>query len=131
MMKTHLKVKRNLKAKVGSIARDRSAKNSGLQSSRTAKTASGLSRSGAQESQKSLPISTEEFDRRFDDGESLDSLGVDLSKARRPGLEIRRITIDLPAPFLDRLDHWAAVRGMTRQALVKSWLYDRLEQQAK
>jgi hypothetical protein len=83
-----------------------------------------------QETEKSLPISTEEFDRRFDDGESLDSLGVDLSKAKRPGKEIKRITIDLPAPFLDRLDHWAAVRGLTRQALVKSWLYDRLEKQS-
>ena len=71
-----------------------------------------------------------EADRRFDDGEDLENLGFDLSKARRPGKEIKRITIDLPAPFLDRLDHWAAVRGLTRQALVKSWLYDRLEKQS-
>jgi hypothetical protein len=129
-MKTQLKVKRSRKAKAGSIARDRSVKNSGLQPSLTAKTKFELSQSVAQETQKNLPISAEEFDRRFDDGEMLDSLGVDLSKARRPGKEIKRITIDLPAPFLDRLDHWAAVRGMTRQALVKSWLYDRLERQA-
>jgi hypothetical protein len=75
-------------------------------------------------------MTAEEADRRFDDGEDVESLGFDLSKARRPGLEIRRITVDLPAPFLDRLDHWAAVRGLTRQALIKSWLYDRLEKQA-
>jgi hypothetical protein len=118
------------KEKNVSTAQDRSAKGSGRQSSLTAKTESDLSQSEEHESQKSLPISTEEFDRRFDDGESLDSLGVDLSKARRPGLEIKRITIDLPAPFLERLDHWAAVRGMTRQALIKSWLYDRLEKQS-
>lgn len=79
----------------------------------------------------SLPMTAEEVDRRFDEGESVFDLGFDPAKARRPGLEIRRITVDLPAPFLDRLDHWAAVRGMTRQALIKSWLYDRLEQQAK
>ena len=130
-MKTHTKVKRSRKAKAGSIARGRSAKNSGLQSSLTAEAESDSSRSGARESQKNLPISTEEFDRRFDDGESLDSLGVDLSKARRPGKEIKRITVDLPAPFLDRLDHWAAVCGLTRQALIKSWLYDRLEKQSR
>jgi hypothetical protein len=130
-MKKQLKQKRSLKAKNAFTALDRSAKSSGPRSSRTAKTESELSQSVAQETPKNLPISTEEFDRRFDDGESLDSLGVDLSKARRPGLEIRRITIDLPAPFLDRLDHWAAVRGMSRQGLIKGWLYDRLEQQAK
>ena len=72
----------------------------------------------------------EEADRRFDNGEDLESLGFDLSKAKRPAKEIKRITIDLPAPFLDRLDHWAAVRGLTRQALIKSWLYDRLEKQS-
>ena len=129
-MKTHLKVKRSRKAKNVSTAQGQSVKASGLQSSLTAKTESDLSQSGGQENQKNLPISTEEFDRRFDEGESLDSLGVDLSKARRPGLEIRRITVDLPGPFLARLDHWAAVRGMTRQALIKCWLYDRLEKQA-
>jgi hypothetical protein len=75
-------------------------------------------------------MTAEEFDRRFDNGESVFDLGFDPAKVRRPGLEIRRITIDLPAPFLERLDHWSAVRGMTRQALIKSWLYDRLEKQS-
>jgi len=131
MMKKQLKGKRSRKAKTVSTAQDRSVKSSGLQSSRIAKTESASSRSDAQETPKGEPISTEEFDRRFDEGESLDSLGVDLSKARRPGLEIRRITVDLPAHFLDRLDHWAAVRGLTRQALIKGWLYDRLEKQSR
>jgi hypothetical protein len=72
-----------------------------------------------------------EADRRFDEGESVFDLGFNPAKARRPGLEIKRITVDLPAPFLERLDHWAAVRGMTRQALIKSWLYDRLERQSQ
>jgi hypothetical protein len=58
-------------------------------------------------------------------------LGIDLSKATRPGLEIRRVNVDMPAHFISRLDHWAAVRGLSRQALIKSWLYDRLEQESK
>jgi hypothetical protein len=37
----------------------------------------------------------------------------------------------MPAHFISRLDHWAAVRGLSRQALIKSWLYDRLEQESK
>ena len=84
-MKTQSQAKRKLsKGKNVSTAQDQSGKNSGRQSSLTAKTESGLSRSEEHESQKCLPISAEEFDRRFDNGESLDSLGVDLSKARRP-----------------------------------------------
>ena len=62
---------------------------------------------------------SEEFDRRFDEGEDLESLGVDLSKARRPGLESRRINIDVPAYFIDRLDHAAQLRGITRQSLTR------------
>jgi hypothetical protein len=78
-----------------------------------------------------LPTSVEEFDRRFDKGEDLESLGIDLSQATRPGLEIRRINVDLPQHFLDKLDHFSAVRGLARQALIKAWLYDRLKQESR
>jgi len=37
-------------------------------------------------------MTAEEADRRFDEGEDVENLGFDLSKARRPGLEIKRIT---------------------------------------
>jgi predicted DNA binding CopG/RHH family protein/predicted DNA-binding protein len=75
---------------------------------------------------KSLPKTAEELDRRFDAGEDLESLGFDLSKATRPGLEGKRINIDLPAEFLEALDKEAGRRGITRQSLIKVWLYDRL-----
>jgi nuclease-like protein len=57
-------------------------------------------------------------------------IGVDLSKARRPGLESRRINIDVPAYFIDRLDHAAQLRGITRQSLIKTWLYELLKQES-
>jgi hypothetical protein len=75
---------------------------------------------------KTLPKTAEELDRRFDAGEDLQSLGFDLSKATRPGLEGKRINIDLPADFLEALDKEAARRGITRQSLIKVWLYERL-----
>jgi len=81
--------------------------------------------------QKNYPTSAEELGRRFDEGEDLESLGFDLSKATRPGLEIKRINIDLPAHMLEKLDHYAAFRGIARQALIKTWLYDRLEQEKR
>jgi hypothetical protein len=46
---------------------------------------------------QNLPRTAEELDRRFDEGEDVESLGFNLSKAKRPGLEIRRTTLDLPA----------------------------------
>jgi hypothetical protein len=129
-MKTRLKAKRRTKQKVGSIGLDKALKKSGLQSSHTGETSSESSQSEARAKGKELPMSVEEFDRRFDEGEDLESLGVDLTKARRPGLESRRINIDVPAYFIDRLDHAAQLRGITRQSLIKAWLYELLKQES-
>ena len=125
------KAKHHTHQKNASIALAKLGKRSGQQSAPTAEEKSASSQSGERGGAKSLPATAQEFDRRFNDGEDLESLGIDVSKATQPCLEIKRINIDIPAHFVDRLDHWAAVRGMTRQALIKSWLYDRLEQESK
>jgi phage baseplate assembly protein W len=44
-------------------------------------------------------ITAEEFDRRFDAGEDV-SQYIDWSKATQPGLEIKRMSLDLPAHML-------------------------------
>ena len=71
-------------------------------------------------------ISEEEFDRRFDDGEDM-SAYLDWPRARRPGLEARRVNVDFPDWMVRSLDVQAKRRGVTRQALIKMWLADRLE----
>lgn len=71
-------------------------------------------------------ISAEELDRRFDDGEDVLQY-FDLASARRPGLETRRVNVDFPAWMVHSLDVQAKKRGVTRQALIKMWLADRLE----
>ena len=71
-------------------------------------------------------FSAEELIRKFDDGEDIGEY-LDLSRARRPGLEARRVNIDFPAWMVERLDGQAKIRGVTRQALIKMWLADRLE----
>jgi hypothetical protein len=45
--------------------------------------------------------------------------------------EIKRLTLDLPATMLRALNQAADARGMTRQSLIKSWLYDRLLEESK
>ena len=70
----------------------------------------------------------EEFDRRFDEGEDIfDLADIDEKSIRRPGLESQRINLDLPRDFLQKLDHEATIRGITRQSLIKAWLFDRLQ----
>jgi len=74
-------------------------------------------------------ISAEEFDRRFDDGEDISDY-IDWSSARRPGLEIKRVNVDFPQWMVAKLDAEAKRRGVTRQALIKMWLSDRLDRAA-
>jgi len=74
-------------------------------------------------------ISAEEFDRRFDDGEDMADY-VDWSSARKPGLELKRVNVDFPQWMIARLDREAKRRGVTRQALIKMWLSDRLDHAA-
>jgi predicted DNA binding CopG/RHH family protein len=69
-------------------------------------------------------MTAERLDRLVDEGKE-EVLGYfDLENVRRGGS--KRINIDLPADFLHALDKEAAHRGITRQSLIKVWLYDRL-----
>ena len=66
----------------------------------------------------------------FDAGEDISHL-IDWSKARRPGWEARRVNVDFPDWMVRSLDHEARRVGVTRQALIKLWLAERLERVAK
>ena len=71
-------------------------------------------------SKKTKAKTAQEFDERIDSGESIfDVADIEL---------IRRTTIDFPDSMLKRLDIEAQKRGVTRQSLVKMWLFERLEQ---
>ena len=74
-------------------------------------------------------MKTQTFDERFDKGESvLDAL--DLSSAARVNLAMKRVNVDFPLWMVAELDKEAQRRGISRQALIKTWLADRLEQAA-
>lgn len=67
----------------------------------------------------------EELDRMFDDGEDISEY-LDFSSIRRPGLQPKRVNIDFPQHVVDKLDKIARSIGVSRQALVKVWIVDRL-----
>jgi hypothetical protein len=69
-----------------------------------------------------------EFDKAFDDGESVIE-HLDLSSARRPNLEQKRVNVDFPVWMIESLDRVARTYGVTRQSVIKMWLAERLEQE--
>jgi len=71
-------------------------------------------------------MKAKEFDRKFDLGEDV-TPDLDLSRARRPGVEQRRVNVDLPAWMIESLDREARRLGVTRQSIIKVWIAERLE----
>jgi hypothetical protein len=70
-----------------------------------------------------------DFDEKFDAGADV-SADIDWAKARRPNLEPKRVNVDFPAWVVEALDREARRLGVTRQALVKLWIAERLERAA-
>ncbi len=77
-----------------------------------------------------MTITAEELDKKFDDGEDIDEY-IDWSKARRPGLEPRRVNVDLPSWMVDALDREAQRLGVPRQSVIKVWIAEKLEAEGK
>jgi hypothetical protein len=74
-----------------------------------------------------MKVKASRFDRAFDEGKDV-SRYLDIGKARRPGLEQRRVNVDFPIWMIESLDREAARLGVPRQSLVKVWIAERLEQ---
>ena len=72
-------------------------------------------------------MKAEVFDDLFDDGEDISHL-LDLSSARRPNQEQKRVNVDFPLWMVNQLDSEARRVGVTRQSIIKVWLAERLEQ---
>lgn len=79
---------------------------------------------------KPKTISAEEFDRMFDDGEDISEY-LDWSTARRLEVPAKRVNVDFPGDIVSRLDRAAQRRGVSRQALIKMWIVEHLDNEAK
>ena len=69
------------------------------------------------------------FERKFDEGKDVTE-NLDLSKARRPLQQQRRVNVDFPTWMIQGLDREAKRVGVTRQSIIKIWLAERLEHSA-
>lgn len=72
-------------------------------------------------------MKAKEFDKKFDRGEDVSPF-LDRDRARRPGLEQKRVNVDFPVWMIESLDREAKRRGVTRQSIIKMWLADKLKE---
>ncbi|MBI5558774.1 MAG: CopG family transcriptional regulator [Deltaproteobacteria bacterium] len=72
-------------------------------------------------------MKAEDFDKKFEAGEDMTD-DLDFSKARRINQEPKRVNIDFPAWVVERLDKQSKRLGITRQALVKVWIAEKLKE---
>lgn len=74
-------------------------------------------------------MKAKKFDADFDSGKDV-CAALDLSKARRPLQEQKRVNVDFPSWMIESLDREAGRLGVTRQSIIKVWLAERLAQTA-
>ena len=71
-------------------------------------------------------MKAEEFDKIFDDNQEDVIDYFDLSNIKRPNLEPKRINIDFPTWLVKKLDEEAQYIGVSRQAIIKTWLAEKI-----
>ena len=74
-------------------------------------------------------MEAKKVDSDFDSGKDITS-ALDISRARRPQQEQKRVNVDFPTWMIESLDREARRLGVTRQSIIKVWLAERLEQAA-
>ena len=79
-----------------------------------------------QEKKRSKCMKAREFDKRFDNGQDI-SKYLDMTKARKPEQEHKRVNVDFPLWMIHLLDKEAKRLGVPRQSIIKVWIADRLE----
>lgn len=71
-------------------------------------------------------IKAKDIEKKFDEGEDI-SKYLDISKARRPAQEQKRVNVDFPLWMIQLLDKEARRLGVPRQSIIKVWVAERLE----
>ena len=74
-------------------------------------------------------MKAKEFDKKFDEGKNI-LKNLNLSKARRPNQEQKRVNVDFPLWMVQALDKEAKRLGVPRQSIIKIWIAERLNKSA-
>ena len=71
-------------------------------------------------------MKAKDLDKKFDSGEDI-TRHLDLSKARRPAHEQKRVNVDFPVWMVRSLDKEAKRLGVPRQSLIKMVVSEHIE----
>jgi hypothetical protein len=71
-------------------------------------------------------MKAKEFEKKFNNNEDITKY-LDVSKARRPVQEQKRVNVDFPTWMIHSLDKEAKRLGVPRQSIIKVWIAERLE----
>jgi hypothetical protein len=71
-------------------------------------------------------MKAKDFDEKFEEGADV-SQYLDVSKARRPVQEQKRVNVDFPLWMIRLLDKEAKRLGVPRQSIIKLWVAERLK----
>ena len=71
---------------------------------------------------------TDKLEEAFDAGEDLQEF-FDFDKPSFPNRELKRVNVDFPLWMIAGLDNEASRLGINRQAVIKTWIAERLDAQ--
>ena len=77
---------------------------------------------------KKKSITASEIDTKFNSGEDI-TIYLDMSKATRPGLQQRRVSVDFPEWMVQQLDKISKRLGITRQSVIKVFISEKLKEE--
>jgi hypothetical protein len=70
-----------------------------------------------------------DIDAAFDRGDDM-STYFDFERGRMmPSVHVKKVNVDMPQNVVDALDEQAKHMGVTRQSLIKIWLWERLREE--
>ena len=75
-------------------------------------------------------MKAKDLDKKFDSGEDITEF-LDISNAKRPGQEQKRVNVDFPVWMIHSLDKEAKRLGVPRQSIIKIWIAERLKEVSK
>lgn len=70
-----------------------------------------------------------DIDKKFDEGKDISEY-LDMSRAKRPGKEHKRVNVDFPLWMIHLLDKEATRLGVPRQSIIKVWVAERLDKKS-
>ena len=71
-------------------------------------------------------MKAKDFEKKFDSNDDITKY-LDITKARRPAQEQKRVNVDFPIWMIHSLDKEAKRLGVPRQSIIKVWIAERLQ----